>query len=205
MTNSKQIDVILDDRTPHKWILPLTEDAFQGFFISKGSSPIVVKVFGAGSLFSPMLFGKFFDPSDAFPLWDLDADVLLSNLRRSGHRSVDWSRTDKEYVFKAELPGAGVLLLGEDTVQVCLERGKVLEISGLWKQERETTARDWRSSHWWEHGYVRRLELPEDADWKKTDAALRNDKILEIKIPFNFKHEIHQGSNNAESMASTSL
>lgn len=103
MAGLRQIEVLLEDRTPHKWIVPLTEDEFQAF-LSRGNQAIR-KVFGDGSFFSPMLFGKFFDPSDAFPLWEFEADVLLSNLRASGLNQVDWTQNDKEYVLKAELPG----------------------------------------------------------------------------------------------------
>lgn len=65
------------------------------------------KIFGEGSFFSPLLFGKFFDPSDAFPLWEFESDVLLSNNhpRSSKQTIVDWSQTDTDYVLKAELPG----------------------------------------------------------------------------------------------------
>ncbi|KMS98533.1 hypothetical protein BVRB_4g092230 isoform A [Beta vulgaris subsp. vulgaris] len=177
MAGLRQIEVLLEDRTPHKWIVPLTEDEFQAF-LSRGNQAIR-KVFGDGSFFSPMLFGKFFDPSDAFPLWEFEADVLLSNLRASGLNQVDWTQNDKEYVLKAELPGTGE----ESSVQVCVEKGKILEISGQWKQHTDLKARDWRSHHWWEIGFVRRIELPENADWKKTEVTAKNDIILEIKIP----------------------
>jgi len=103
MARSRQIEVLLEDRTPHKWIMPLTEDVFHAF-LSKGNQ-VIRKVFGDGSLFSPMLFGKFFDPSDAFPLWEFEADVLLSSLRASGHNQVDWAQADSEYMLKAQLPG----------------------------------------------------------------------------------------------------
>ncbi|KAL2943860.1 21.7 kDa class VI heat shock protein [Bienertia sinuspersici] len=178
MAGSRQIEVLLEDRTPHKWIVPLAEDDFQAFF-SRGNQSVIRKVFGEGSFFSPMLFGKFFDPSDAFPLWEFEADLLLSVLRSSGHNQVDWIQNDREYVLKAELPG-----VGEDCVQVCVEKGKILEISGLyWKQQGDPKARNWKSGHWWEHGFVRRIELPDNADWKKIEVTVKNDVILEIKIP----------------------
>lgn len=63
--------------------------------------------------------------------------------------------------------------------------GKVMEISGQWK----TAANgDWRSCRWWEYGYVRRLELPGDADLKNSEAFISNKdgySFLEIKIPKN--------------------
>ena len=103
MTNCKQLDIHFEDLTPQKWCVPLKEDAF-ATFMAKGS-PTVHKVFGDGSLFSPFLFGKYFDPSDAFPLWDFESDILLSNLRSSGQSTVNWFQTDTDYVLKAELPG----------------------------------------------------------------------------------------------------
>lgn len=103
MTSCIKLEVHTDDRTPHKWIVALGEDVFRRF-LSQGN-PAVHKAFGDGSLFSPLLFGKFFDPSDAFPLWEFESDVLLSHLQSTGQSSVDWLQTDQAYVLKAELPG----------------------------------------------------------------------------------------------------
>lgn len=60
-----------------------------------------------------------------------------------------------------------------------------MEISGEWRRQKESGAREWKSGHWWEHGYVRRLELPEQVDWRKSEAQLKNDVVLEIRIPKN--------------------
>ncbi|KAJ6423272.1 hypothetical protein OIU84_024253 [Salix udensis] len=126
MASWKLLEVHTEDQTPHKWCVSLSEETFKRMF-SHGS-PTVHKIFGDGSLFSPMLFGKFFDPSDAFPLWDFESDVLLSNLRSSGKTSIDWFQTDDAYVLKADLPG-----VGSNIVQIYVENGKVMEISGQWK------------------------------------------------------------------------
>lgn len=72
-----------------------------------------------------------------------------------------------------------------NNVQVSVEKGKVVEVSGQWKPQRESKAKDWRSGNWWEQGYVRRLELPEDADWRRIEAQVSNDILLEIRIPRN--------------------
>lgn len=64
-----------------------------------------------------------------------------------------------------------------------VENGKVVEISGLWKHQRDPTAKEWRGGHWWEHGFVRRLELPENADWRRIEASLTDEIYLEIRIP----------------------
>ncbi|XVE80282.1 hypothetical protein DITRI_Ditri14bG0127700 [Diplodiscus trichospermus] len=150
---------------------------------STGSST-VLKVFGEGSLFSSLLFGKFFDPSDAFPLWDFESYSLLSNLRNSGKSKVDWFQTEQAPVLKAELPG----VLGQTNMQIHVKKGKILKISGQLKQQRESKIKDWRSCDWWEYGYVRRLELTEDADWRRTEAYLSNNQVLEIRIPRNPSH-----------------
>ncbi|XP_027171330.1 21.7 kDa class VI heat shock protein [Coffea eugenioides] len=177
MTSYKKIEVLLEDHSSQKWCLPLKEDVFTTF-LEKGN-PVAHKIFGEGSLFSPLLFGKFFDPSDAFPLWEFDADVLLSNLYGSSEkRTVDWFQTDADYVLKAELPESG-----KNSIQVCVEKGEVVEISGQWRQQQESRTKDWRGSNWWEHGYVRRIELPDDADWRNMEACVTDDRLLEIRVP----------------------
>ncbi|GMN63138.1 hypothetical protein TIFTF001_032215 [Ficus carica] len=178
MTTRRQLEVQREDQNAKKWCVSLTDDVFKRF-LAQGN-PTVNKVFGDGSLFSPLLFGKFFDPCDAFPLWEFESEILLCNLRSSGQSGVDWFRTDQDYVLKAELPG-----IGKNNVQVYAENQKVVEISGQWNQQlmRESKNNDWRSGNWWELGYVRRLELPEDADWRKVEAHLTNDTLLEIRIP----------------------
>lgn len=67
-----------------------------------------------------------------------------------------------------------------------------MEISGQWKPQRDSKANDWRCGHWWEYGYVRRLEMPEDADSKNIEAHIYSNSsiLLEIRIP-----KIPQGCN----------
>ncbi|GFZ06572.1 HSP20-like chaperones superfamily protein [Actinidia rufa] len=176
MTSCRQLEVESEDRSPQKWCVPLTEDAFESL-MSK-SNPTLHTVFGDGSLFSPLLFRKFFDPSDAFPLWEFESHILLSRLHSTSQSAVDWFQTDADYSLKAELPG-----VGKSSVQVCVENGKVVEISGEWKHQKVSKTKDWRSGQWWEQGYVRRLELPENADWRKVEAYVNNETVLEIRIP----------------------
>ena len=103
MTSKKQLEVLREDQNAKKWCVALRDDVFKRF-CSQGNQA-VNKVFGDGSLFSPLLFGKFFDPSDAFPLWEFECEILLCNLRSSGLSTVDWFRTDQDYGLKADLPG----------------------------------------------------------------------------------------------------
>ncbi|CAA0808658.1 Kinesin-5 [Striga hermonthica] len=181
MSSSKQLEIQFEDhrQNQNKWLCPLREDVFAAF-ISKANST-VHDIFGAASsFFSPFLFGKFFDPSDAFPLWEFDPQALLPNTpNSSGHETVDWFRTDNGYVLRAQLP----IGISHNTIQVCISNGKILEINGQWKQQRESKTRDWKSSHWWENGFVRRLELPELADWRNLEAHVKNELVLEIKVP----------------------
>ena len=102
-TSKPQLEVHKADHNPSKWSVALGEEVFSRFVGQPNSG--VQKVLGEGSLFSPLLFGRFFDPADAFPLWEFEADLLMSALRSSGKSSIDWFQTDQEYVLQAELQG----------------------------------------------------------------------------------------------------
>lgn len=64
---------------------------------------------------------------------------------------------------------------------------RVVDVSGLWRAAPPPPppdGRDWRAGRWWEHGFVRRVELPEDADWRKVEAFFDDGEgLLEIKVP----------------------
>ncbi|KAK9092154.1 hypothetical protein Syun_027065 [Stephania yunnanensis] len=94
MSCPRKLEVIYEDRDPKKWRVPLREDMFHSLIPQS-----------EGSLFSPLLFGKFFDPSDAFPLWEFESDILLASLRNSGNSTTDWFEAEGEYVLRAESPG----------------------------------------------------------------------------------------------------
>lgn len=95
-----------DASAPPKWRMSLLENTFAGFLQGAGADAAARAVFAEGSLFSPFLFGKFFDPADAFPLWEFEPEVLLAALRRSAARTtVDWAETDAEYYLRADIPG----------------------------------------------------------------------------------------------------
>lgn len=107
-SGSLKLEIHTDDKTPGKWSVPLGDAVFRRFL--SGGGGLEKAVFGEGSLFSPFLFGKYFDPSDAFPLWEFEAEVLLASLRSLGQCRVDWSQTDQAYVLKSDIPGAYVFL-----------------------------------------------------------------------------------------------
>jgi hypothetical protein len=94
-----------------KWRMSLLENTFSAFLQQAAGADSTARaaVFAEGSLFSPFLFGKFFDPADAFPLWEFESEVLLATLRRGAARTtVDWAETDSEYYLRAGI--AGMLL-----------------------------------------------------------------------------------------------
>ncbi|URE45739.1 22.3 kDa class VI heat shock [Musa troglodytarum] len=174
MAPPRVIEVRSGDQSLHsqKWRVALTEDAFDRFVACGGGA--AAKVFGEGSLFSLLLFGKFFDPADAFPLWEFEAETLLSGPGNASKTAVDWSETDSVCSESRATRKCDV--------EICGVKEKVVELSGLWGG-READAREWKAGRWWEHGFVRRLELPPDANWKKTEAYINDDIFLEIKIP----------------------
>lgn len=176
------------DGAAPRWRMSLLENTFSSFLQSIGGGAAADgaaarAVFGEGSLFSPFLFGKFFDPADAFPLWEFEPEVLLAALRRGARTTVDWAETDSEYYLRADIPGGrkcDVEVSGDDAM-------RVVDVSGLWRAAPPPPppdGRDWRAGRWWEHGFVRRVELPEDADWRKVEAFFDDGEgLLEIKVP----------------------
>ncbi|KAF0927083.1 hypothetical protein E2562_029842 [Oryza meyeriana var. granulata] len=172
-----------DGAAAPRWRMSLLENTFNSFLQSSGGGAEAAAaraVFGEGSLFGPFLFGKFFDPADAFPLWEFEPEVLLAALRRGARTTVDWAETDSEYYLRADIPGGR-----KCDVEVSGDAMRVVDISGLWRAP-PPDSRDWRAGRWWEHGFVRRVELPEDADWRKVEAYFDDGEgSLEIKVPKN--------------------
>jgi hypothetical protein len=107
MPPRRAIDVRqVDSGAAPKWRMSLLENTFTAFLQSPCAADAAAKaMFAEGSLFSPYLFGKFFDPADAFPLWEFESDVLLAALRRGCRTTVDWTETDSEYYLRADIPG----------------------------------------------------------------------------------------------------
>ncbi|KAF6996635.1 hypothetical protein CFC21_012953 [Triticum aestivum] len=173
----RAIEVRADGAAP-KWCMSLLENTFTAFLKSPGADADAKAVFAEGSLFSPYLFGKFFDPADAFPMWEFESDVLLAALRRGARTTVDWAENDCEYRLRADIPGGR-----KCEVEVSGDGAKVVDVSGLWRAP-PGDGRDWRAGRWWEHGFVRRVELPEDADGGRVEAYFDDGAgSLEIKVP----------------------
>ena len=72
---------------------------------------------------------------------------------------------------------------------------KVIDISGLWRAPPPADGWDWRAGRWWEHGFVRRVELPEDAEWRKVEAYFDDGEgSLEIKVPKTADDDAHHAT-----------
>ncbi|KAK8943865.1 21.7 kDa class VI heat shock protein [Platanthera guangdongensis] len=154
-------------------------------FLARGGET-VRRIFNKGSLFSPLLFEKLFDPADAFPLWEFDPEALLLPGHSSAAKcaAINWSQSDNAYFFRSELPGIinhSITQSINPEVALCGDKGRVIEISGKW-EEKEAGGENWRNNQWWEHGFVRRLEVPDDADLMKMEACIADDVALEIKL-----------------------
>jgi HSP20 family molecular chaperone IbpA len=80
-------------------------------------------------------------------------------------------------------------------VEVSGDAMKVIDISGLWRAPPVADGRDWRAGRWWEHGFVRRVELPEDAEWRKVEAYFDDGEgSLEIKVPKTADDDAHHAT-----------
>ena len=80
-------------------------------------------------------------------------------------------------------------------MEVSGDEMKVIDISGLWRALLPADGRDWRASWWWEHGFVRRVELPEDAEWRKVEAYFDDGEgSLEIKVPKTADDDAHHAT-----------
>lgn len=75
--------------------------------------------------------------------------------------------------MRADLPG-----LKKDDVNVGVENGRVLKISGQWNNNNRPDG----CAEWWKAEYIRRFLLPDNGDIEQTHASM-DDGILEITIP----------------------
>jgi len=116
----------------------------------------------------PDEFGSFFDNSLQEMLRDTDAITSAA---------VDVKETNESFKFVADLPG-----LKKEEVNVKIEPGNVLSISGERtreaKEETDTYHRLERSTG----RFLRRFQLPENVDVQKVSAACENG-VLHVIVP----------------------
>uniref|UniRef100_A0A0D6R3W5 SHSP domain-containing protein n=1 Tax=Araucaria cunninghamii TaxID=56994 RepID=A0A0D6R3W5_ARACU len=154
---------------------PMTEELFRSFFSPRRN--VLDTFFRSGYLFSPFLFGSFMDPSEPFHLWNYTPYNMWPKETVSLSKSiVDWFETDDSIILCADLPG-----LKKHDLNVSVENGRTLKISGLWNHKVEDMQEADRSGEWWKVEYMRRFILPENANIEHARARI-DDGVLDVKI-----------------------
>uniref|UniRef100_A0A0D6R0A5 SHSP domain-containing protein n=1 Tax=Araucaria cunninghamii TaxID=56994 RepID=A0A0D6R0A5_ARACU len=146
--------------------------------LEEGGS-LVDSFFRRGSLFDPFVFGsRFLDPFEAFPLWDYTPSSLYAkDAEAVAHTYVDWWESADAHIIQVDLPGAT-----KDGVEVLVENGRVLQISGRSKRVEPPGGGRRRRGERSRAGYFRRLSLPANVDAQQLKAEMDNG-VLTITIP----------------------
>ncbi|XP_020577226.1 17.6 kDa class I heat shock protein-like [Phalaenopsis equestris] len=90
---------------------------------------------------------------------------------------VDWKETPGAYVFKVDLPG-----MKKEEVEVKLEDGRVLHISGDRKREEGEKTDTWHRIERSIGSFLRRFKLPGSAKASDVKAAME-DGVLTVVVP----------------------
>jgi len=91
--------------------------------------------------------------------------------------NVDWKETPTEHVFKADLPG-----LKKEEVQVQVEDGRTLSISGQRKKEEVQKTDTWHRVERSGGQFMRKFRLPENANLDRITAKVENG-VLTVVVP----------------------
>ena len=104
-----------------------------------------------------------------------------SSFARDAHAvartSVDWKETSSEHVFKADLPG-----LRKEDVQVQVEDGRTLSISGQRKEEQVQRTDTWHHVERSSSQFMRKFRLPENANVDHITAKV-DSGVLTVVVP----------------------
>ncbi|XP_078168458.1 18.1 kDa class I heat shock protein-like [Carex rostrata] len=90
---------------------------------------------------------------------------------------IDWKETPKAHVFTADLPG-----MKKEEVEVEVEEGNILQISGEHTRENEEKTDTWYRVEHSNEKFLRRFRLPENVKMDQMKAAMDNG-VLTVTVP----------------------
>lgn len=130
----------------------------------------------------PSFFGgkrsNIYDPF-SLDIWDpwVGFSRPSSEASALANVQIDWKETPESHVFKADLPG-----LKKEEVKVEVEDGRVLQISGEKKEEREEKNDKWHRVERVRGKFMRRFQLPENSKLDEVKATMENG-VLTVVVP----------------------
>ncbi|KAJ8631835.1 hypothetical protein MRB53_025158 [Persea americana] len=138
----------------------------------------------------PSFFGNRTNVLDPFSLdiWDPRIPFSFNTLAASlpafanettaiSNTKIDWKETPEAHVFIADLPG-----IGKEEVNVEVEEGRVLKISGERSKEKEEKTDRWHRVERSSGKFLRRFRLPDDCKGDQVKAAMKNG-VLTVTVP----------------------
>ncbi|KAB1215432.1 17.3 kDa class I heat shock protein [Morella rubra] len=130
------------------------------------------------SIFDPFSLDVW-DPFKDFPAPSLLSTSAngTSEISAFVDATIDWKETPEAHVFKADLPG-----VKKEEVKVEIEDGRVLQISGERKAEKEEKNGSWHRVERSSGKFMRRFRLPENAKVNEVKASMENG-VLTVSVP----------------------
>eukprot|EP00252_Welwitschia_mirabilis_P008640 TRINITY_DN20631_c0_g1_i1.p1 TRINITY_DN20631_c0_g1~~TRINITY_DN20631_c0_g1_i1.p1 ORF type:complete len:158 (+),score=19.00 TRINITY_DN20631_c0_g1_i1:66-539(+) len=144
------------------------------------------------SVFDPLSL-DIWDPFEAFR--NLSITPLARDVSAVANAQIDWKETSDAHIFKADLPG-----MKKDEVNIQLEDGRILEISGERSKDEERKEDRWHRVERARGKFVRKFRLPDNAKTDEIKASMENG-VLTVKIP---KHPEPQPSVKPVEISSSS-
>ncbi|CAA7395078.1 unnamed protein product [Spirodela intermedia] len=118
----------------------------------------------------------------AWPSWDVGG--LLGRAGEEGDDTlaiartfVDWQETPEAHIFHADVPG-----VKREELNVHVEDGNILQISGERTREEEESTDTWHRAERRRGSFLRRFRLPLDADMDAVRCSLDHG-VLTVTVP----------------------
>ncbi|KAI3514156.1 hypothetical protein L1887_12475 [Cichorium endivia] len=136
----------------------------------------------------PSFFGgrrsNIFDPFSLDVCDPFDGILNTSIIPTGNHETsafvnakIDWKETPEAHIFKADLPG-----LKKEEVKVELQEGKILQISGERRREKEEKNDKWHRVERSSGNFVRQFRLPDNVKVDQVKAKMENG-VLTVTVP----------------------